>query len=154
MPRGVVTARKRLAAILRPWARTRARHPDHWPRTEVARYIGVSPAYLRKIERQGTFPPPDRTDGRLKLWHAATIRAWAAASAPPPRRRLEASLLPAPGAADPGDMLWWRRWNIECGTQLTREDADRISARVRARSGCTTIINGRSAVAPAGSRIP
>lgn len=44
--------------------------------TEVAEKLGVSAVTIHNRIAAGSFPEPDETNGRKRLWEVATVNAW------------------------------------------------------------------------------
>ena len=49
-----------------------------WTASEVARYLGVSPASLQAFRLDGSFPQPGFARSGQLLWRPADVRVWAA----------------------------------------------------------------------------
>lgn len=48
-----------------------------WTTTDVATYLGMSPATVGTYLQRGKLPPPDATKDRMRFWRPDTITAWA-----------------------------------------------------------------------------
>lgn len=49
---------------------------DWWTTDDIAAYLGVKTASVRRYKVRGDLPPEDRKIGRTLVWKPATIIAW------------------------------------------------------------------------------
>lgn len=52
-----------------------AAQKPYWKAQEIAQILNIAPRTFRAYVRDGTFPAPDRVQGKIRLWSAQTVEA-------------------------------------------------------------------------------